>query len=83
MIISSVSNWAGYGLAAALSLVAGEDVTTTRAEAKAVITDMTELGAVDGELLEPIPWVDGFSLEENLEVVDRLSEFVNTTLDRA
>lgn len=82
LIISSVSNWAGYGLAAALSLVAGEDLTTTRAEAKAVITGMTDLGAVDGELLEPIPWVDGFSLEENLEVVDRLREFVNTTLGR-
>ena len=78
LIISSVSNWAGYGLAAALSQVSGKDVSTSRTEAESVINAMIELGAVDGELLEPIPWVDGFSLDENLEIVDRLLACSNT-----
>lgn len=78
LIISSVSNWAGYGLAAALSQVSGKDVSTSRIEAESVINAMIELGAVDGELLEPIPWVDGFSLDENLEIVDQLLACSNT-----
>jgi hypothetical protein len=80
LVITSVSNWGGYGLAASLSVVAGKDLLPTRDEEAGLIKRMVERGAVDGMHLKPINSVDGFTLEENLDILDRLHRAVQAAI---
>lgn len=80
LIIASVSNWGGYGLAAALSILAKKDLLPTSEEESARILGMVERGAVDGNILEPIPSVDGFMLKDNLGVLERLRKVVEASI---
>ena len=72
LVITSVSNWGGYGLVAALSRLAGRNLLPSAEEEMALLRRTVDLGAVDGFSGESRYAVDGFSLEENVQVLQRL-----------
>jgi hypothetical protein len=72
LIISSVSNWGGYGLVAAMSAREGKDLLLSVGEEKDLIRLMVDAGAVDGMANSQVYRVDGFTLEENRETLERL-----------
>ncbi|MCH8831693.1 MAG: DUF4392 domain-containing protein [Chloroflexi bacterium] len=77
LIISSVSNWGGYGLVAALSGLAGRNLLPTIDGETKVIQKSVDMGAVDGTTGERKYYVDGFTTEENGELLARLHAVVD------
>ncbi|MCH7652488.1 MAG: DUF4392 domain-containing protein [Chloroflexi bacterium] len=76
LIISSVSNWGGYGLAASLSKLSGKNVLLSVEEDMELIKKSVDWGAVDGITTEQVYKVDGFTLEENAEAVTALHKLL-------
>jgi hypothetical protein len=76
LVISSVSNWGGYGLVAALSIQTGRDLLPSVEAEQELVRRIVDLGAVDGMSTRPEYRVDGFSLEENSQTVVRLHELL-------
>ncbi len=72
LVIASVSNWGGYGLVAALSRIAGRNLLPTVEHETRLIHRLVDLGAVDGTTGEGKYYVDGFTTEENGELLTRL-----------
>lgn len=72
LIIASVSNWGGYGLVAALSLLAGRNLLPSPEQEEDVIRAMVDRGAVDGVASAPVYGVDGFTLQENRRTLEAL-----------
>ena len=79
LIIASVSNWGGYGLLAALSIATGKNILPTVDEDTERISNMVDLGAVDGFSGEQINKVDGFNLTENAALLEKLHRLVENT----
>ncbi len=79
LIISSVSNWGGYGLVAALSGLAGRNLLPTVEGETKVIQRSVDMGAVDGTTGDRKYYVDGFTTEENGELLARLHALVEGT----
>jgi hypothetical protein len=77
LMIASVSNWGGYGLAAALSLKKGENLLPSIEAENAWVHATYETGAVDGPTGEHRPYVDGFHLDEYNSCLTDLHEHVN------
>ena len=69
LVISSVSNWGGYGLVAALSRQAGRDLLLSVDAERELVKRCVDMGAVDGMSAKQEYRVDGFTLEENSEAV--------------
>ena len=76
LVISSVSNWGGYGLVAALSLLAGRNLLPDVEEETRLIERAVDIGAVDGTTGEQKYHVDGFTAEENGQVLEQLHRLV-------
>ena len=76
LIISSVSNWGGYGLVAALSKLAGRNLLPTVESETVLIKSSVDIGAVDGPTGDHSYVVDGFTTEENGELLARLHAWV-------
>ena len=76
LIICSVSNWGGYGLVAALSRLVGRNLLPSVEEDTRLIRRSVDLGAVDGTTGEQKYYVDGFTIEENGELLARLHRVV-------
>ncbi len=76
LIIASVSNWGGYGLVAALSLLATKNLLPSLERETRIIRSLVEAGAVDGTTGEAIATVDNFSVEENAALLERLHRLV-------
>ncbi len=76
LMLASVSNWGGYGLAAALSEQSGRNLLPTVEEEQALIRETVDLGAVDGMSAKQEYMVDGFTLEENSETLLALREYL-------
>ncbi len=72
LVISSTSNWGGYGLVAALSRLAGRDLLPGLEEEGALIRHMVKLGAVDGVVGESRHSVDAMSIEEHGKALSSL-----------
>ena len=72
LILSSVSNWGGYGLAAALSLKTGRNLLPTVETEQEWIRQAVDAGAVDGVLGEFRYGVDAMSLEETGQALRQL-----------
>lgn len=72
LIIASVSNWGGYGLVAALSLLVGKNLLPSVQEEEEVIRGIVDKGAVDGISAQQTYAVDGFSLDENRQALESL-----------
>ncbi len=79
LIISSVSNWGGYGLVAALSGLAGRNLLPTIDGETKMIQKSVDMGAVDGTTGEGKYYVDGFTTEENGVLLARLHAVVDGT----
>ena len=65
LVIASVSNWGGYGLIAALSVLAGKNLLPSMQEEEDMIRRMVDAGAVDGVSGNKGYLVDAFPLAEN------------------
>ena len=76
LIISSVSNWGGYGLVAALSHRLGRNLLPSVEAEQELVKRTVDAGAVDGMSTKQEYKVDGFTLEENSETLKRLHEFL-------
>ena len=74
LMLASVSNWGGYGLAAALSALSGRNLLPSIAEEQQLLRDTVDLGAVDGMSAKQEYKVDGFTIEENSETVQALHD---------
>ncbi len=82
LVLASVSNWGGYGLVAALSILKGRNLLPTTEEDARLISRMVEEGAVDGGSGINRYYVDNFTLEENAQLLGRLHELVEGELKR-
>jgi hypothetical protein len=71
LLASDVSNWGAYGLTSILSSHYGRWLGHSASEEKMMLDAMIEAGAVDGVSGLAAPSVDGFSLEKNMEMVDK------------
>ena len=74
LMLASVSNWGGYGLAAALSALSGRNLLPSIEEEQQLLRDTVDLGAVDGMSAKQEYKVDGFTIEENSETVQALHD---------
>ncbi len=79
LIIASTSNWGGYGLAAQLGLMTGEDLLPTVEQGYEWVKQMVAAGAVEGLSGESKDWVDGRAPEDDAMCLRDLHEFVNAT----
>ena len=80
LIISSVSNWGGYGLVAAISILKGKNLLPSVEKDTHNIKKIVTLGAVDGFSGDNVEKVDGFTLEENTSFLENLHDFVQDSL---
>ena len=80
LIISSVSNWGGYGLIAAISILKGKNLLPSVEKDIHNIEKIVAMGAVDGFSGDNIEKVDGFTLEENASFLENLHDFVESSL---
>ena len=76
LIITSVSNWGGYGLAASLSKVAGRNLLPSVEGEAETLKRTVDLGSVDGFSTEPRYEVDGFTSDENGVLLGRLHQLL-------
>ena len=76
LVIASVSNWGGHGLIAALSQLVQRNLLPTVHAEEEIIRHMVDQGAVDGTTSQPVYTVDGFTLEENRQVLEQLHAFL-------
>ncbi len=76
LVISSTSNWGGYGLVAALSLLVGRDLLPRREEEADLIRRMVDLGAVDGVTGKADYSVDSMDLVTHSQALSRLHELL-------
>ncbi len=72
LVISSVSNWGGYGVVAALSNLAGKNLLPDPEEEDELIQMMVDMGAVDGVVGKAIYSVDGMNLAQHGEALQAL-----------
>ncbi len=72
LIISSVSNWGGYGLVAALSRRRNENLLPSVEYEQSLVRQIVDAGAVDGMSSKQEYRVDGFTMDENSRTVQRL-----------
>ncbi len=72
-IASGVSNWGAYGLAGALSVLAGRDLLPSPDEAADVVRAVVrDGGAVDGVTLRREATVDGIALSESIATLESI-----------
>jgi len=76
LIISSVSNWGGYGLVAALSRRKGKNLLPSIDADRDTVKRCVDAGAVDGNSTRQVYRVDGFTLEENSRVLSDLHQLL-------
>ena len=76
LVISSVSNWGGYGLVAAISRLKGRDLLPSVDAEQELVRQAVAHGAVDGMSAAPEYKVDGFTLEENSETLRTLHDLL-------
>jgi len=65
LIAASVSNWGGFGLVAALSLLKGQNMLPSVEEAAEWVSEIVRAGAVEGMSGEKKDWVDGRPPDED------------------
>ena len=76
LVLSSVSNWGGYGLVAAMSIAKGVNLLPSVEAEQEMVRCCADLGAVDSMSSRPEARVDGFTLEENSQTLVKLHELL-------
>ena len=77
VIPAGISNWAGYGLAAALSLLSRQNLLPPPGTERNVLEKMVQAGAVDGCTKKREVSVDGVPLDIYLNVIEDIIRIVN------
>ena len=77
LMLASVSNWGGYGLAAALSEQSGNNLLPSIEDEQDLVKKTVDLGAVDGMSAKQEYKVDGFTLEENSQTLQALHDYLS------
>jgi hypothetical protein len=81
LISTAVSNWGGYGIAAALAGLLGDlDVLHSVADEYRMLDRCVAAGAMDGLFLRVVPLVDGTSTEVQGAMITILREIVGNSL---
>ena len=75
--MASVSNWGAYGLVAALSNETGENLLPSVIIDRQLIESLVHNGLVDGTTGQSTYKVDGFTLEENAQVLIALTRLIH------
>lgn len=76
-IAAGVSNWGAYGLAGALSILAGRDLLPTAEVCAGQIIALIEKGgAVDGVTHRCEPTVDGLALSHSLRMLEAIRQLI-------
>ena len=76
LIVTSVSNWGGYGLVAAISRQKGKSLLPSVEAEQDRIKSMVDMGAVDGFTNKQEYKVDGFTMGENSAILARLHDLL-------
>ncbi len=79
-IPAGISNWGGYAMAAALSLLSGEYLLPPMGTEKEVVTAMIDVGAVDGCTKRSEVSVDGIDFDLYIHVIQQISQIVDNAL---
>lgn len=82
LIVAGVSNWGGHALTAALSILSGTMLLHDLNTEIRLLESMLEAGAVDGCTKKCTLTVDGLSLEDNIEILEKLRNTVELELNR-
>lgn len=77
VIPAGISNWAGYAMAATLSLLAEKPLLPPAGTEKEVVTAMVMAGAVDGCTKLQEVSVDGIDFNEYIHVIQQISQIVD------
>ena len=77
LVISSTSNWGGYGLVASLSLLVGRNLLPKLEEEAALIRRMVDLGAVDGVVGRKQYSIDAMDIEDHGLALSGLHELLD------
>ena len=77
LVLTSVSNWGGYGLVTAMSEQRGKNLLPSVEAEQQLVKRTVEAGAVDGMSGLQENKVDGFTLEENSLTVQRLHDYLS------
>lgn len=81
LIAAAVSNWGGYGLAAALASLEGRpEILHSVADERRMLDRCVAAGAVDGVLCRPVPLVDGTGEETQYAMITILHDIVANSL---
>lgn len=80
LLISGVSNWGGHALTAAISLLSKKMVLHDRDIEIKLLKNIVEAGGVDGCTKKGELTVDGLSLEDNIDVLQRLRKIVKLAI---
>ena len=81
LIVTTVSNWGGWGLVAALSLLSNKNLLETVKEATDIMQKQLDLGAVDGANFKSELSVDGFDWKTNKNILLKLHKIINKYLN--
>lgn len=76
-----ISNWGGYALAAALSLLSGAQLLRPPERERGLLSAMVEAGAVDGCTREPGLSVDGLPWEEYSRTLEEMYDLTSKALE--
>lgn len=80
-LVSGVSNWWGWGIAAILSCQSGHNLLPSRQEEAELLRLVVDAGAVDGCTKEHTLTVDRLSLDAHLSVLDELSKLTAAAIE--
>ncbi|TCO69849.1 DUF4392 domain-containing protein [Marinisporobacter balticus] len=81
LLVAGVSNWGGHALTAALSLLSDSMLLHDMYTEIKLLKSMVEVGGVDGCTKKRALTVDGLSLEENIEILQKLRLLVELAMD--
>jgi hypothetical protein len=81
LIAAAVSNWGGYGVAAALAALEGRpEILHSVADERRMLDRCVAAGAVDGVLCRPVPLVDGTGEDTQYAMITILHDIVANSL---
>lgn len=79
-MVAGISNWWGWGIGALISLELGKNILPTLEEEELILVAAVKVGAIDGVSKKQEVTVDGVSLEDNLEFLQKIHNLLNKEL---
>ncbi|MDK9698892.1 MAG: DUF4392 domain-containing protein [bacterium] len=76
LLVCGISNWGIWGILAGMSFDTGTNLLPTRAVETEILESLVREGAIDGVTKQAIATVDGFTLEEQFLVRERIERLL-------